>query len=397
MAEDIVVKSFLIAKMNNERYKTMKEQGTLPANSFIFTPGVGGGMASMPMGTIFASAIPISNPKVHLLDGSTILQEGIYSQFAEHIKSLVATGHNISCTQSEFDISVSTYGQCGKFVIDDPVGTIRLPLITEFIASNNGGQEIGLAQLDAFKQHTHYSIDAYAGGGTQASRYALESISSTKTGWGNLVDSSPTAGEETRPKNIRYPYYIVLATGYKSTGDIELDNLLNEINSKPTLDEVYPIGSIYTTVNNHQNPAKIFGGTWELIQGKFLLGATDGTDQLDLTQLGYSRSSANYHYWTDSDGNRHSITPNSDNYSNISGEVHHLLTDSEIATHSHHIGSICTGGQAGVEFTQISNGVGASWNGSSAGYSKYTQPAGGGLSHNNMPPYFIVYMYQRVE
>lgn len=179
--------------------------------------GGSGFKSALPVGAIFASAIPLTDSSVHALDGSTISQTGMYEQFANLIKSLVSAGFKITCTQEEFDTSVSTYGQCGKFVINNTSGTIRLPLITEFIASNNGGQEIGLAELDSFKQHTHYSVDAYSGGGTQASRYALESISSTKTGWGNLVGSSPTGDTETKPKNIRYPYYIVLLNGFDET------------------------------------------------------------------------------------------------------------------------------------------------------------------------------------
>ena len=40
------------------------------------------------------------------------------------------------------------------------------------------------------------------------------------------------------------------------------------------LDTVYPVGSVYTSVNS-TSPASLFGGTWELIQNKFLLGTDD--------------------------------------------------------------------------------------------------------------------------
>ena len=41
-----------------------------------------------------------------------------------------------------------------------------------------------------------------------------------------------------------------------------------------SLDDVYPVGSIYMSVNS-TDPGTLFGGTWERITGKFLLSATD--------------------------------------------------------------------------------------------------------------------------
>ena len=38
------------------------------------------------------------------------------------------------------------------------------------------------------------------------------------------------------------------------------------------LDLVYPVGSIYMSVNN-VNPKNLFGGEWEKIEGRFLLGS----------------------------------------------------------------------------------------------------------------------------
>jgi len=48
---------------------------------------------------------------------------------------------------------------------------------------------------------------------------------------------------------------------------INLDILKNSY-----LDLVYPIGSIYMSVNS-TNPATLFGGTWEQIEDTFLLGS----------------------------------------------------------------------------------------------------------------------------
>lgn len=48
-----------------------------------------------------------------------------------------------------------------------------------------------------------------------------------------------------------------------------VENAINDI-----VNVIYPVGSIYISVNN-TNPSTLFGGTWEQIQDRFLLGAGD--------------------------------------------------------------------------------------------------------------------------
>ena len=75
-------------------------------------------------------------------------------------------------------------------------------------------------------------------------------------------------------------------------------------------DVVYPVGSIYMSVNN-VNPATLFGGTWEKIEGKFLLGASSGHS------LGETGGAEKVNY-----------TP--------SGSVgNHTLTAAEMPSHTH--------------------------------------------------------------
>ena len=48
-----------------------------------------------------------------------------------------------------------------------------------------------------------------------------------------------------------------------------------EINGVNLIDIIYPIGSIYTSVNE-TNPSELFGGTWEQIVDKFLYCTSSG-------------------------------------------------------------------------------------------------------------------------
>lgn len=137
------------------------------------------------------------------------------------------------------------------------------------------------------------------------------------------------------------------------------------------LDNVYPIGSIYMNVNS-TNPGTLFGGTWEQIQGKFLLGMSSS-------------------YPAGSQG----------------GEASHTLTTEEMPSHGHnpanqsgYYGFITNSkkvfevGDMGVQ-----SGSGRYYPYSTAAFdisrNSLTGTTGGGNSHNNMPPYLSIYIWKR--
>lgn len=115
---------------------------------------------------------------------------------------------------------------------------------------------------------------------------------------------------------------------------------------------IYPIGSIYLSVNS-VNPQTLFGGSWTPLKDRFLLGAGD----------------------TYASGT-------------VGGEKDHQLTIAEMPSHSHDIG-----------FDQIWNYGGttsiATTTGGPYGGSGYISKTGGSQPHNNMPPYLTVYMWKR--
>lgn len=120
-----------------------------------------------------------------------------------------------------------------------------------------------------------------------------------------------------------------------------------------TAQGAYPVGAIYLSVTD-ANPASLFGGTWERIGGRFLLGA-DST------------------YAAGSTG----------------GESAHTLTVDEMPRHNHEIDNLNSSGNATPFMTvqaQEKKGYGGN---------VQTMYAGGGKAHNNLPPYLAVYMWKR--
>ena len=129
------------------------------------------------------------------------------------------------------------------------------------------------------------------------------------------------------------------------------------------LEAVYPVGSIYMSVNS-TSPATLFGGTWEAIQGKFLLGAYGNT------------------YKAGSTG----------------GEATHTLTATEMPKHAHYMAVGNAGGndvwtpQAGDYLVDVGS---IAENNKTYSAQLGMDNAGGGAAHNNMPPYLAVYIWKR--
>lgn len=137
------------------------------------------------------------------------------------------------------------------------------------------------------------------------------------------------------------------------------------------LDNVYPIGSIYMNVNS-TNPGTLFGGTWEQIQGRFLLGMSSS-------------------YPAGSQG----------------GEASHTLTTAEMPSHGHnpanqsgYYGFITNSNKAfEVGDMGVQSGSGRYYPYAPVAFdisrNSLTGTTGGGNSHNNMPPYLSIYIWKR--
>jgi hypothetical protein len=144
---------------------------------------------------------------------------------------------------------------------------------------------------------------------------------------------------------------------FNINGDLSVSGNFT-INGNTLLDIFYPVGSIYMSVD-YFDPATKFGGKWERLMDKFLLGS-------------------GAIYASGQEG----------------GEATHTLTVEELPNHRHE--KTAEGHTPKIPGYMWESGdaflIGAGgWKPDSPGY------AGGDQPHNNMPPYLTVNMWKRVE
>ena len=127
-------------------------------------------------------------------------------------------------------------------------------------------------------------------------------------------------------------------------------------------DLIYPIGAIYLSVSPI-NPKILFGGDWEAINSRFLIGTGTATGE---------------------GGETYNFTAGA-----VGGEYTHKLTIDEMPSHRHRLASDAALIQTGGDFYydgQYRRSQGK----------PYTDYAGGNGYHNNLPPFLAVYMWKRV-
>lgn len=157
----------------------------------------------------------------------------------------------------------------------------------------------------------------------------------------------------------------VSATGSGATGDGEgkpegvtsVNGMTGDVTIEATANplDAYPVGSIYMSVNS-TSPASLFGGSWTQLKDRFLLGAGSS-------------------------------------YTNgkTGGEANVTLTVDQIPSHSHTLQMLYTAASGSVAW--VADNVEGKWDWIDGRIGN----TGGGKSHNNLPPYLVVYMWKRVS
>lgn len=186
------------------------------------------------------------------------------------------------------------------------------------------------------------------------------------------LDTNYIPWNENPNPGFEHPIILEENTDYGATDPASPQTGQLFFNTNNTLaDLIYPIGSVYISVNN-TSPATLFGGTWTKINEKFLLS-----------------SSTNY--------------PSG----STGGEATHKLTKSELPYFEE---PVRVAGETELNFTsQGGTATGsadmlmhtAQWSKTAtnpavtATNRMYVQITGGNQAHNNMPPYMVVNMWYR--
>lgn len=179
--------------------------------------------------------------------------------------------------------------------------------------------------------------------------------------------------------------------------DINFDTEASGVKTLITsvLSSIYPVGSIYMSVNN-TNPGTIFGGTWEQIKDTFLLsagntyaaGSTGGsaTVKLEVAHMPshtHVQNAHNHGASTTSNGG-HSHDARFKGFGGSASASGWYYARRNIAEDSYD-------GTARITITDGGHSHGISVNNTTA----TNQNTGGSQAHDNMPPYLAVYVWKR--
>lgn len=194
-------------------------------------------------------------------------------------------------------------------------------------------------------------------------------------------------GDTVTPENLLSGATAHAANGEEITGIVEdkkgeleaqIADLRSQISSLKSdlANKLYPVGSIYMSVNA-TNPAELFGGTWEQIKGRFLLGT--GPNDANTSD-----------FWGSEWANHYNVPAGE-----LGGESWHTLTVDQMPSHTHqaYADDNYSGSRVGNTNPWKQSLVNRDLHLLADGY--YFGFTGGNQPHNNMPPYLAVYMWKR--
>ncbi len=241
-------------------YKSLSDNNngnTLSNADYWIKVNLGSSGTARNIGEIVTSLIPLTDANLHLLDGSLLNGDGVYSDFVKYISSLAEDYPNLFTDEETYSSYVLNYGVCGKFVYDEDDNALRLPKITGFIegtldaAALGDLVEAGVPNITAILYQDGINADTNNGviWGASGAVYLSSDTSSVATYNGttrrdvkhvnfDASRSSSVYGKSStvQPQSIKGYIYIVVAAGIESEIKINVDEIVTDLDRKSNTD-----------------------------------------------------------------------------------------------------------------------------------------------------------------
>lgn len=253
------------------------------------------------VGELVESTIPLTDAGLHLLDGSVIIGNGVYSEFVTYMAGLVNTHPEIFTTETDWQNSVSQFGVCNKYVYNSQDNTIRLPnistanryLIDSYkdasswynIYSDGWCEQGGIDSFSSVANRTatinllkpfndgNYNIllDCFGSQGAPGIRISAQSVNSftyaqqsaesnyvgTKIFWEakGYIDTTNLA------LNQIYEY-IVIATTSNTQVEVDINEIISDLNDKVSISDLDEVQCVVETYHNGTSWYRIYSDGW---------------------------------------------------------------------------------------------------------------------------------------
>jgi len=191
-----------------------------------------------------------------------------------------------------------------------------------------------------------------------------------------MSGGSTISGEDPGTVRVALDNEIERAKAAEKTNADAINGIDSQLDSMVTkndlIDIIYPIGSIYMSVND-TDPSILFHGTWERIKDRFLLASGD-------TYSAGSTGGEAQHTLTEAEMPRHRHLPYIDG--NMNDPKFRLFMGNDTWFNP----------DAGTSYFRVTGGFNST---EYKGFDANTNKVGGSQPHNNMPPYLSVYVWKR--
>lgn len=314
MATNTKLDSLVINYLTQSQYDSAKNAGTLNANQIYMTPASSGSTYTLPA----ATGSTLGGVKI----GSNItVSSGTISLSKTNVTN--ALGYTPPTTDTKYTLPTASAWTLGGVKIGSN------------ITENSGTISLTKANVTSALGYTPPTTDT---------KYTLPTGNASTLGGVKLSDSTSSTSSTNGG---------VAATPAAVKAAIAEAKLA-----------AWPIGSIYMTVSN-TSPESLFGGTWERISERFLLGASSSCPA-----------------------------------GSTGGESAHTLTQSELPNYSLSVanGSNVIRSKTGSSADEYVQTQSSGWGIPNWESKTVTVASGGsGKAHNNMPPYLSVWIWKRTK